>query len=512
MHARADMLAAITTSCPSKETAKVAPIVGVLATELVAIAVDAVGASLASAAETKSVSRAIQTQELPFYQFAKDGDVNINPRFGCIVVFDAALGRRPTPIPAPAPDKKSSTVPPRVPGWFSNIQKSTAFSDAVTPAGVPPLTLTSLPRFYFEASIDPQLGMDRFKLTPRVLYVGDFQESEFYSKATRAYAISLNFTDASSLVTFDSTNILFENIGRQSNLINPEYWQQEGNSLELKMPPSWPEARFIRTFPRTLDVIDHQRAIQHKVEPYLFANAAFRNHLSPVLPPRKMAEDEAALDLSLKELCTAIQETNADRPKSVPWIVDDRCPVHLFRARQDFQRERKKVQAQLDREWAKEFATFVNKKGKICDDVSLPDNGGVVTQCALPALDHSLRVGGSLVIKVSVVETRDPLSFVRTLASAFSNNSDTIKATIDQRVNPVKREQATVASEAAVRNAANTYEVSRLKAQALEAKLAESSDKPESERLEIQIELTIAKIQANKDARAAGVPPPYPGL
>jgi hypothetical protein len=200
------------------------------------------------------------------------------------------------------------------------------------------------------------------------------------------------------------------------------------------------------------------------------------------------------------------------------FLFDARCPPELHSARLNFSKALEQKQRELDRSWARLFADSANQREpKRCEEMEVtaptrsdPSRKERLMQCNIPKLSDEEAAVGPFTIKVALTETRDATQLVKALATAFSANTDPIKTALDEELNPVKKAEARAAARTALAEAQNAFSISQLKVQALEAKLVEASDRPSSERLQIQVDLSLAKIQANKDARAAGRDPPYP--
>jgi hypothetical protein len=482
--------AVILSECPSSgERVKSFSLAGSAVTQLIGISVDLIGAALRSAAETKNELRSAKTKEVDFYRFDPNtGDIKFNAgEIGCLVILDAdteprTMDSTETPAQPLAPDKLK---------WLNR--------DGV----IPDNHIVGTPRFYFEARIQEQEKApikDKIKISPRMLYVQKFFASNWFSKKNRAYSITLSFRDPITLEVFGSTHFFLKNVSQGQGLLDPDDYEADGNRLELEKISDWPSSVLVNNYPQTSSLTAIQKTNFLKIEPYLFANAAFRSDMALQDNPRLQPEDNKDFrDQILSKYCEALKRTNAERPVSAKQF-DDRCPVDMLEQRQLFKKEREAEQKRLDKEWANKFADDHREQ---CPKPSANESKQART-CKLPALDY--RTAGTFVIDVAVVETREPVAFIKAMARGFAEKSDDIKTMLDDKLNPVKRAEA----EAADRNARNAFEVSKLKVAELEAALAEASDKRESERLAIQISLTQAKIQANKDARAAGLPIPYP--
>lgn len=111
--------------------------------------------------------------------------------------------------------------------------------------------------------------------------------------------------------------------------------------------------------------------------------------------------------------------------------------------------------------------------------------------------------------KDTVAETSEASAFLKALASAFAEDKDKLKTALNDRLNPVRREELEAEKTASDRSARQKYQLALLKVSQIDASLQEASGGTLSSRKLIEIQLVQAKIDANAAARAAGVPAPF---
>jgi hypothetical protein len=115
---------------------------------------------------------------------------------------------------------------------------------------------------------------------------------------------------------------------------------------------------------------------------------------------------------------------------------------------------------------------------------------------------------GPVAWEVTIVETRDPNEFAKTLASVFAANKDKLKTELTNQL-PSKRQETEGQAEAASATALLTYRLAVLQVETAEAKLQEAATDSRSAQLVLQADVIRAKSAANAAAKAAGQQPPY---
>ena len=114
-----------------------------------------------------------------------------------------------------------------------------------------------------------------------------------------------------------------------------------------------------------------------------------------------------------------------------------------------------------------------------------------------------------LLVSVTLTETSEPAKFVQLLGTAFNAKKADVVTVLNDRLNPQRKAELQGQKSDSEREEREAYEIALLKVQQLDATLSEAIDKPASTQLSIQIQLTQAKLDANKAARKAGKAVPY---
>ncbi|HWW70975.1 MAG TPA: hypothetical protein VN089_13620 [Duganella sp.] len=472
-----ELRAQIVAKCPNQPEKPVVlepqmgPLAAIFIPELIATGVDIAATALAEAAKANTVTLVADSNTFNMYTLTPKAELSFNENVGCLLVY----------LPATKESRGKNQGAPAA-AWFTKVS-------GVVDGMMDP------PELYAEFEIDTtSQGSLKLKLIPQLLVVSRPLQEGFARKKQRGYVFALSFKDETSQTSYGAATFTFEDIPVGA-------WTKDGRPGTKQT--DWPLDAAVPKMPENADITEAIAAQKSKTAPYRSANALRKQQYSvthaalPDSPPDSFVSDEYAE--ALRQFCKKIDD--ASPPKASRKIADARCPVQVFMAKRDFSRAVDAAALKVGGKWADAF--FVQKCA--ATKVSTADGPEL---CQLPAPDIG-GVGNSQ-ISVSVVETSEASEFIQRLSKVFSGKKEEIKTVLNDKYNPARREELARGAATKGLDARNAYRIAALNVQQTEAQLQEAADKPESARATLRIQLTQAKIDANKAAIAAGAAVPYP--
>lgn len=426
--------------------------------EIISLGVDMAATALSEAAKTKEASVYAESSLFKYYQLSNSAELSRSTKLKCLVFVSGGDG--------------TGTVPQ----WLD-------------PARGVLKWLSSTPDMYLEIELREREGNDGLLLAPRLIAVGTpLGDHGWWSRNERGYAVAVSLKDASTLGAFGTAVFSFP------GLETGQPYTQDGKSNSSRKLDIWPQPIAVPKLPEN-DVVKEAVAAQKTaIATRQEVNAILKRAATPAPPIRKLAVDTKEYLAKLDAFCNTAAAWNAK--KLPPTINDDRCPKEVFEARRDLAKTEETENTNQGLAWAKAYIASECKSA-----VGAPQN------CALP-VPKSPEVGSTLA-SVTVTETTEPTKFVQMVATAFNAKKADVVTSLNDRLNPQRKAELQGQKSDTEREASEAYEIAILKVQQLEASLSEASGKPASTQLSIQIQLTQAKLDANKAARKAGKAVPY---
>lgn len=444
--------------CPTKPPAAKESLLALFIPEIISLGVDMAATALSEAGKTKEASVYAESSSFKYYQLSNSAELSRSTKLKCLVFVSGGDG--------------TGTVPQ----WLDPARNVLKW-------------LSSTPDMYLEIELREREDNDGLLLAPRLIAIGKALGGHgWWFRNERGYAVAVSMKDASSFEAFGNAVFSFPGVetGRP--------YTQDGNDSSSRKLENWPQAIAVPKLPEN-DVVkeavaDQKTAISTLQE----VNGILKRATTPAPKPRIPTVDTAEYLESLDTFCKKAAAWNAK--KLPPSINDDRCPKEVFAARRDLAKTEETQNTTGGLAWAKAYVASVCKPA-----ANSPQ------KCALPAPKAS-EVGATLV-SVTLTETSEPAKFVQLLGAAFNAKKADVATALNDRLNPQRKAELQGQKSDSEREAREAYEIAILKVQQLEATLSEVSDKPASTQLSIQIQLTQAKLDANKAARKAGTAVPY---
>jgi hypothetical protein len=467
-----------TSSCPStfteKPKAEAIPALLVLVIpELISFGVDMAATAFDEAAKAKITTLSTESAPFNYYTIDNMGELSLSNEFRCVVLVaggDAASSEAAAP-----------------PAWLRAAKHEQKLN-----------WMRSTPDFYSEFEIRQRDDDTGFVLVPRLMYIGSsFEPARLWRRGERDYVAAFSFKNAADLSAFGAASFAF------TGLSAGNAYSKNGD-LDTQRLATWPDAIAVAKLPEAGDVSTAVVAQKATAAPYREANAVLRStQTTPPLVKDGIASRKTYID-GLTKLCTEIAATNRINPKQP--ISDQRCPVSLFNAHLALAKIEDVETLIISRSWAAAFFERECKaKGKI---KSTNVESKQVEVCALP--EPTPANIGLAQISAMVTETADATKFIKSLAATFDKKKEDVKTGLNDRLNPARRDELEASKLNDQQTARQQYVLAKLSVQQYEAQLVEAASKSESAKVAIQIQLTQAKIDANKAATKAGQTVPYP--
>lgn len=464
-----------------------AVLTGIVLEQIISKGVDIASSALTAAAKDKVTTLTGESFSTTYYEVDEKGTVAQSTDVGCIVLLSAG---------ATASD---------APEWMRRITAAPGLKD-----------IKNVPDFYLEITTERISQSTGFKATPAFLYVGKTLApgNGWFRKREKDYVVAVSLNAEASGSAFGAMTFSFKNVDTGSAYVQE---QPDGLKDELKSLPDWPIPSRLAKLPETDEVKGAVSARKTVIADYMEANAILKRNALPAPLIKKAIDAEPGYHDAVFKLCTQIDMANkgstaakGDKAEAARFS-DARCPVALWDAKRAVEEASTKEQADSDLKWAMSFfAAKCAAAGKHKDN---PANPAIPSQayqsCDLPAFESERPKVGDFFATATVAETSEASAFLKAMASAFAEDKDKLKAALNDRLNPVRREELEAEKTASERNARQKYQLALLKVSQIDASLQEASGGALSSRKLIEIQLVQAKIDANAAARAAGVSAPF---
>ncbi len=461
-----------------------AVLTGIVLEQIISKGVDIASSALTAAAKDKVTTLTGESSSTTYYEVDEKGAVAQSADVGCIVLLSAGA------TTSDAPE------------WMRRITAAPGLQG-----------IKNVPDFYLEIATERISQSTGLKATPAFLYVGKTLApgNGWFRKRAKDYVVAVSLNAESSGSAFSAMTFSFKNVDTGS-----AYGQEQPDGLkdELKSLPDWPIPSRLAKLPETDEVKGAVSARKTVIADYVEANAILKRNALPAPLVKKPIDAEPGYHDAVSKLCTQIDLANKGSPAAkgdkaeAAKFSDARCPLALWDAKRAVEEASTKEQADLDLKWAKNF--FAAKCAAHKDN---PAKSAVPPQayqpCELPAFDTGRPKVGDFFATATVAETSEASAFLKALASAFAEDKDKLKTALNDRLNPVRREELEAEKTASDRSARQKYQLALLKVSQIDASLQEASGGTLSSRKLIEIQLVQAKIDANAAARAAGVPAPF---
>ena len=467
---------------------KMAVLAGLLIQQVISKGVDIAGSALSAAAKDKSTTLSGESAPANYYVVDERANLVADTSVGCVVLF--------TP----------GSVGGSVPEWLSKVTGEMA-------------QVKATPDFYMEIGLEHIEANDGIKATPQFLYVGQSVApgSGWFRKQGKDYVVAVSLSSEETGASFGAMSFSFKSTHTGKGYVRV---QPDGLSAPLEKIPDWPISARIPKLPESdatkEAVADRKTAIASYVE----ANGILkRNALTPLI--KEPIEANGAYQEKVKKLCNQITEANNALPSakgdkaegSQQRFSDPRCPQALWNAKLTADKASTEAQVASDLAWAQAF--FTSKCAQSRFERQLQDDSVPIKAymyCKLPDYKNGRPKVGSFFAGATVVETSEASTFLKALASAFNEDKDKVKTALNDKFNPVRRDELSTQAVADDRDARQKYQLALLKVSQLDAVLQEASGGTASSRKLIEIQLAQAKIDANAAARKAGGSAPFPDL
>lgn len=481
-------------SCPVTQPAKaagegkkMAVLAGLVLEQVISKGVDIASTALAAAAKDKVTTLTGESSSTTYYEVNEKGAVAQSADLGCIVLLTGG---------ANASD---------VLEWMSRATAAPNF-----------MNIKNVPDFYLEIAIQNFTQDAGLKATPTFLYVGKTLApgNGWFRKREKDYVVAVSLNAEASGSAFGAMTFSFKNVDTGSAYVQE---QPDGLKDELKMLPDWPIASRLAKLPETDEVKEAVSARKTVIADYMEANAILKRKAFPVPLVKQPIDSETNYHAAVLDLCRQIDTANkapltakGDKAEAARFS-DPRCPINLWNAKLAVDKASTKAQTDADLTWANSF--FAAKCAAVGKFKDHPANPAIPSQayqsCELPAFESGRPKVGDFFATATVAETSEASAFLKALASAFAEDKDKLKTALNDRLNPVRREELEAEKTASERSARQKYQLALLKVSQIDASLQEASGGTLSSRKLIEIQMVQAKIDANAAARAAGVSVPF---
>jgi hypothetical protein len=327
--------------------------------------------------------------------------------------------------------------------------------------------------------------------------------------------VAVSLTSEETGASFGAMSFSFKNVDTGQAYVRV---QPDGLANQFEKIPDWPISARLPKLPESDATKEAAADRKTTIASYVEANGILkRDALVPLI--RSPIEGNEAYLEKVGKLCDQIAKANKSIPNgkgdkaegSQQRFSDPRCPLALWDAKLAADKASTEAHVASDLAWAQAFynrrcAEKRYEQQKRDDTVPIKE----YRYCKLPDYQNGRPKVGSFFAGATVVETSEASAFLKSLASAFNEDKDKVKTALNDKFNPVRRDELNAEGVAADRDARQKYQLALLKVSQLDAALQEASGGTASSRKLIEIQLAQAKIDANAAARAAGVSAPFP--
>lgn len=464
---------------------KMAVLAGLLIQQVISKGVDIAGSALAAAAKDKVTTLSGESASENYYAVDEKGNLVADTSVGCVVLFTAGSGGGR-------------------PEWLSKVTAEMA-------------QVKAAPDFYMEIGLEHIEANDGIKATPQFLYVGKSLApgNSWFRKQEKDYVVAVSLSSEETGASFGAMSFSFKNIDTGKGYVRV---QPDRLATQLERIPDWPISARLPKLPESDATKEAAADRKTAIASYVEANGILkRNALTPLV--KEPIEANGSYQEKVKKLCEQIVEANKSNPTAKgkkaegaqQRFSDPRCPQALWNAKLAANKASTEAQVAYDLAWAQAFFNSKcanNRFEEQKQDDSVPIKA--YKYCKLPDYKNGRPKVGSFFAGATVVETSEASAFLKSLASAFNEDKDKVKTALNDKFNPVRREELSAQAVAADRDARQKYQLALLKVSQVDAALQEASGGTASSRKLIEIQLAQAKIDANAAARAAGVSAPFP--
>lgn len=476
-------------ACPLTEPgagvgAKAAPLIGLLVHTVITKGLDMVGTALNEAAKDKITRVELPASPpRPYYTMGSDSSLSTSTDIGCVVLF----------VPGSAPDVQTP--------WRATVEQAFMQQKVQTP-------VRFAPDLYAEFLVRRLSETNGLTLQPQLLYLRKPLLDGGWSWTRRdpkGYAVTLSLTDEGTGQAFGAANFAFPNVEAGTTWV-----ARDGLQADAKALPNWPVQMAVPALPVGDTIKQAQAAQKSRNAVRVEANGILRKAVTPPVE-RGLIEEEGIYLKAVEDLCTQIASATVQPPgraasatQAPPGPSDPRCPYAVWRKRIVADQAAKAASRAVDNAWA---TKVLGSCDRTVENAGKPHE---YQRCQLLAPDEPEL--GRFTLRAAVVETAEATQFVKTLASAFEQNKETLGTQLNDRLNPVRREQLAAAESAAERDAHQKLQLALLRVKEAQAAYDEAAGDKPSARIAAEILLTQAKIDANAAARLAGSASLYPEL
>lgn len=478
----------ITTPAAAGGGQKMAVLTGLLIQQVISKGVDIAGSALAAAAKDKVTTLSGESASANYYVVDEKANLVADTSVGCVVLFTAGSGGGSGPE------------------WLSKVTAEMA-------------QVKTTPDFYMEIGLERIEANDGIKAMPQFLYVGKplAPGNGWFRKQGKDYVVAVSMSSEETGASFGAMSFPFKNIDTGKGYVRV---QPDGLAAQLEKLPDWPISARLPKLPESDAMKEAASNRKTAIASYIEANGILmRNALTPLI--KEPIEMDLAYQEEVKKLCVQVVEANKALPGTKgdkaegtqQRFSDPRCPQALWNAKLAADKASTKAQTASDLAWAQAF--FNRKCAQSQFEQQLKDDSVPIKAyryCKLPDYKNGRPKVGSFFAGATVVETSEASAFLKSLASAFNEDKDKVKTTLNDKFNPVMRDELSAQAVAADRDARQKYQLALLKVSQLDAALQEASGGATSSRKLIEIQLAQSKIDANAAARTAGVSAPFPDL
>ncbi len=435
-------------------------LVAIVGAKLIGGAIDSAAEALKAAGKDRNAVTTARSG-MDFYKVTKDAD--LLPRAQCLVVVRGIFG-----------DPKKTI------GWARNSDD---------------LQGLQKPIFRMEAKSKPLRGGKFFLLEPVLLQVDDFEKFSFFDPKDRDYLVSVSLKLPDGTGPFGSAEFLFRGIERSTD------WKEGDPRLRMSTsrPVGYPT--------ESADTTKVKKKVEGLNAPYLLAIDILSK------PPEVKGKAPSLLEGtsvgSTSELfCSELHTHNTTLPKQYA-LNDERCGYVLEKSREAMEKELDNAHRSEERsKWARRTCAFKDEKGDVGAECE--------NQAADPAIAEmarSLQINSYTYFNtdLTLTETTEGSKLALWLGNALSASSDEVVTAIGGRILPKTDKQKADETLAEAEARANAR-IAALQVTNSEEALAEllAKDHKPSEATAARIALLKSKIAANKAARQAYQPIPFP--
>jgi hypothetical protein len=447
-----------------------------------------VGTALSEAAKEKITRVALpDSSPHPFYSLESNGELIASANIGCVILF----------VPGSATDVQTP--------WRDKVAQAFAQEKVQTP-------VRHAPDLYAEFLVRRLSETNGLTLQPRLLYVRKPLLDSGWGWAKRdqkGYAVTLALTDKGTGQAFGAATFAFPDVA------NGTAWvERDGLIADGKELTNWPSQMAVPVLQIGDTIKQAQAAQKSNNATRVETNGILKKALIPPIE-RGLIEEDSVYLKSVEDLCTDIINAAANHsavlgraasPKTLPQgLSDPRCPYSVWRKRIDVDKAEKVAAGAVDYAYAMKVLQSCEAD---VETLGTPPN--TYNQCKLRTPKN--RDLGQFTLRAVVVETADSTQFVKTLVSAFEQSKPALTTQLNDRLNPVRRDELAAAESVADRDSRQKLQLALLRVKEAQAAYDEAAGDKPSARVAAEILLTQAKIDANAAAHLTGSASPYAEL